>query len=171
MAFLEAAVNEFFQDVEDMHSVYVVGLRPEQRAQLSKYWKKAANGAPVLTKYQQALHFGGKLELDPGDELYFRARLLIRLRNLLVHFVPESASGDTKQPIEQLLETRFEPNRLMAGTGNPYFPDKCLGAGCSAWAVQSAIEFAGEVFRRLGLDPNYLLVGWDEAGNPRQLKA
>jgi len=49
----------------------------------------------------------------------------------------------------------FESNRLMSNSGNPYFPDHCLGAGCAHWAVATARGFTDDFFARLNLRPNY----------------
>jgi len=43
----------------------------------------------------------------------------------------------------------------MAEMGNPYFPDKCLGAGCAEWAVVSAKSFADDFCSRLDIQANY----------------
>ena len=43
----------------------------------------------------------------------------------------------------------------MAGTGNAWWPDFCLGHGCSTWAHAAAIALADEVSNALGIRPNY----------------
>jgi hypothetical protein len=91
---------------------------------------------------------------------------LIKLRNMLVHFRPETASAADIQGIEKQLASKFDENPLMAGAGNPYFPDKCLGAACAQWAAWVAKSFVDEAFSRLGVQPNYQRVGWDDQGNP-----
>ena len=39
-------------------------------------------------------------------------------------------------------------------------PDKCLGAGCTVWAVTAVNWFASEFFGRLGLQPNFQRVSF-----------
>ena len=105
----------------------------------------------------------GHETFDAGSEPLQSAALTIKLRNLLIHFKPETISVINAPKLESQLVNKFPQNSLMAGSGNPFFPDKCLGAGCVNWTVQSAKGFADETFRRLALEPNYQRVRWDDA--------
>ena len=40
---------------------------------------------------------------------------------------------------------------------NPWFPDRCLGAGCAAWSASTARAVADEWTKRLGLPRFYEL--------------
>jgi hypothetical protein len=43
----------------------------------------------------------------------------------------------------------------MADSGNPYFPDKCLGSGHATWAAHLVKKLADEFFQGLSISPNY----------------
>jgi hypothetical protein len=77
------------------------------------------------------------------------------LRNSLVHFKPRWQSGDSTDKLsERLLQKHFVPNPFTSD-GNPFFPDRCLGHGCTKWAWTAALKFADEFFRRLDVEPAY----------------
>lgn len=169
VGFAEAAINEFFQDAADGHVSYIAPIGEQAWAAMVAYWRESKGYGSIIEKYQVALGLAGRVPLSPGSEPFQSFALLIKLRNLLVHFRPETASAEDTQAIEKQLAGRFESNPLMDGAGNPYFPDKCLGAGCAAWAGPVAKAFADEVFSRLGVEPNYQRVSWDDRGEPRSL--
>ena len=43
----------------------------------------------------------------------------------------------------------------MTGSGNPFFPDHCLGHGCTEWAHQTAKALVDQFAASLGLVLNY----------------
>jgi len=49
---------------------------------------------------------------------------------------------------------RFVLNALT-GQGNPFWPDKLLGAGCARWAQQVTMTFIDAFFSRLDLPAPY----------------
>lgn len=166
VAFLEAAINEVFQDAADAQPAHAGNMEADARRALAQFWTESGDRAAVLSKYQHALILSRREPLGRERSPMQDANLLVKLRNALTHFVPESAVSGITQKMERQLKGRFESNRLAKGTANPFFPDHCLGAGCAAWAVRTAHEFADEVFRRLDVRPNYLSVGWDDSGQP-----
>jgi hypothetical protein len=156
IAFLEAAINELFQDASDAHPSYVQSLREEAVSALGDAWDDGADWLNILTKYQLACRLAGVQAFDRGLEPFQSAKLLVQLRNALVHYKPSSRSAGDLTTLEQGLASRFAPNRLMDGSpGNPYFPDKCLGAVCTEWAVRTVEQFATELFARIGVQPNF----------------
>jgi len=154
VAFLEAAINEIYDDVADEHSGYVDPLSRETKRLLSGLWDRVERW-PILEKYQAALLCSGIETFDKGQPPYQDAKLLIDLRNQLMHARPKTQYTGEVDKLGKDLMTRFKPSRLMENTANPYFPDHCLGAGCAGWAVVSAQAFADEFFRRVGMQPNY----------------
>src|SRR5262249_7027465 len=98
--------------------------------------------------------------LAAGTEPFQSAKLLVELRNILAHFRPATMSLSDANSLQSKFLSKFSENVLMVGSGNPYFPDKCLGAGCAGWAVESAKDFADQVFGRLNVQPNYQRVSW-----------
>ena len=163
VSFLEAAINELFTDAaEDYRTPEWTGALPsDAMKQLGSMWEFVGR-KPILDKYQMALTLAGKETYDRSAAPYEDVALLNRLRNSLVHFKPESRTAGLpsdaieSHPVEKGLRGKFPPNQLMEGTGNPYFPDKCLGHGAARWAVESSLKFADDFFlSRLEVKPNY----------------
>jgi hypothetical protein len=165
-SFLEAAVNELFKDCVDGHGSYISVLPAQSVANLADAWNGWHSGGRTivgtLEKYQAALRACSKSELDKGRVPYQDADLLTRLRNALVHFTPESRTADDPHHLGDALRSKFVPNALMQGMGNPYFPDHCLGAGCASWAVLVAQTFGDQFFSAIGIKPNHQLSGFIE---------
>jgi len=167
VAFLEAAVNELFQDAYDGHDGYTKHLEKHVLKSLGGLWQLSGenqNRSPwsILEKYQAALLCGGAEMLSSAEQTYQNAALLIRLRNSLVHYKPATLGGGKDHRLAGSLKGKFESNRLFEGSGNPFFPDKCLGRGCAEWAINASVHLADEVFRQLGVAPNYQVVKWQE---------
>jgi len=161
VAFLEATVNEVFQDACEQHHFYVGSLDSKTLALMKDFWEiteetKNKSRTPILDKYQLALSFAFVPKFDEGAPRYQDASLVEKLRNELVHYKPKSLGGDLVHRLEKSLkEAVFIENKLMAGSANAFFPDKCLGEGCAKWAVDSSRKFADEFFRRIGIEPSY----------------
>ncbi len=150
VAFLEASINEVYDDVADEHPGYVDPLSPETKRLLAGLWERVERW-PILEKYQAALLCSGIEPFEKGKPPYQDAKLLIDLRNQLLHARPKTrATGDVDK-LSKSLKPRFKPSRLMENAGNPYFPSHCLGAGCAGWAVVAAQAFADEFFHRFGI--------------------
>ena len=159
--FLEATINELFQDAKDDHGTrddgYIAPLSPEARAAMSMVWRATKHGRNLGTfeKWQWLVECCGMERLDSGKNPAQDALLVIRLRNLLVHYRPENVAVDEEHELEKALRTKFAPNALLEGSGNPWWPDFCLGHGCTEWAVASARELADHVLAEVGVTPNY----------------
>jgi hypothetical protein len=163
-AFLEAAINEVYADATDRDKLQQTELSSEALHSMRTMWAEfedgdAPRGLNVFTKYQLCLRLLGKTEIEKDQRIHENAIILVRLRNALTHYKPTyqeitpSPSGLSK--LEKSLLGKFPENRRMAGTGNPFLSDRCLGAGCAAWAVRSAEEYADEFFNRISITPNY----------------
>ena len=156
VAFLEAAINETLKDAADGHSSYLAAVPSDVQSAWADFWEVADEGRlSTLEKYQEALTMARVKAFEKGARPYQDAHLVIRLRNALVHYKPESLAANSPEPFAQQLSGKFPENRLMAGSGNPFFPDKCLGAGCAAWGLESAMGFADAFYDRLEVKPNY----------------
>ncbi len=172
-AFLEAAVNELYQDAYDGHGTsgdgYIAPLKPETRKLLAEVWRETDEGVRMrpLDKYQLLLASAGLEPLDRGEQPYQDARLVTQLRNTIAHFQPEDVSAEWPHKLGARLRGKFEENRLMAGAGNPWWPSHCLGAGCAAWAAAAAESLTAHVCAHLGIRPNYQRLredGWSGFG-------
>ncbi len=160
VAFLEATTNELFQDAADVHPSYIKPLDARSTELLAGLWneseQRSVSGWSILDKYQVALLCCGKPLFDKGAIPFQDAKFAIKLRNTLIHYRPETQSQDNLTKLGAGLKSKHFPlNRLMSGSGNPFFPDHCLGAGCSGWIVEAVQKFADEFFDRLQIEPNY----------------
>jgi len=161
VAFLDAAVNELFQDAADGHESYIAPLSSAAREALAAFWEIAEERRlATLDKYQMGLVVTGHRRMEKGKQPFQDAALLVRVRNELVHYHPQSLKSDEPEDLAKKLRSKFPLNRLMEQTGNPFFPDKCLGSGCALWGVQSSATFADAFFGTLGLQPNYQRVSF-----------
>jgi hypothetical protein len=159
VAFLEAAINELYQDAADNHESYINELDPDCKRLMSDFWQfteeRNRSAFNLLDKCQIALTLLRKQQFDLGQLPYQDAAIVVTLRNELVHFKPQSLGGDVEHKLARRLRGKFPENRLMDGSGNPWFPDKCLGHGCAEWAVNSIVRFADEFFAKINVEPNY----------------
>jgi hypothetical protein len=161
VSFLEATVNELFEDAVDGHGVrgdgYLAPLAPGVVVLMASHWVGLAHGRAmsVLDKYELLARCAGVPALDLGARPAQDVAALVRLRNALIHFLPDDTAADLEHHLQRSLRGRFRTNGLMSGMGNPWWPDHCLGAGCAAWAVQSGVAFTDNVMARIGIVPNY----------------
>lgn len=167
--FLEAAVNELFQDAADGHGRtgdgYIATLSDAGVETIAALWIGTNDGRNLnpLEKWQVLLTANGQPPLDRGAAPFQNANLVTQLRNAIVHFRPEDIDQDDAHSWETRLKGKFAPNRLMDGSGNAWWPSHCLGYGCAIWAAKAALAFADDVSARLGIRPNYRRVaddGW-----------
>jgi hypothetical protein len=170
VAFLEATINEFFEDCSDDQYKILKDISKalnEDRINLVKeIWgklelpKKASLG--ILDKYDLALMLFDNCSCDKGVEPFQSAALVVKLRNALVHAGHATATTYstienmpvTPQEWEKRLRGKFIENPLT-GPGNAFYPDKMLSAGCAKWALSSAINFTDEFFKQIGIVPPY----------------
>ncbi len=157
VASLEALVNEILTDAAEGKATAVQGLSPAQLGDIRKLVAlPQTDRLSILEKYD-AIHISlTESPLDKGKEPYQSLRLLIKLRNALVHFFPESVPSDSTREadeiheLEKSLRGRF-PDNPRVSPGNPWYPDKCLGAGCAQWAVDTSRTFADAFCSSLGI--------------------
>jgi hypothetical protein len=155
-AVLDAVANEVFLDATD-NPAALKGLEAGAARRLARVWPRVER-LPALSRCQCALRFARCLRFDEGAEPFQSARLLMALRNALVHARVET--HDTGLPDSALrgwrvgLRGRFSTSPF-AGKNAPYFPDRVLGHGAAHWSARSSIRFADRFFERLGLEPPY----------------
>jgi hypothetical protein len=165
VSFLEATINELFMDSAENPNGNIKDLNKSSVKLFAKMWKK---GIPrtasysIIEKYQIALTLANKKEFDLGTSLLQNVTILIKLRNALVHYEPESVvtksllegTAIKQQKLEQQLKGKFKINPYT-GVDNPFFPDKCLSLGCALWALKSTVDFTDSFFLELGIIPTY----------------
>lgn len=176
-AFLEASINELFYAAGDTNVAHP-SLDETTRKSFDALWSVDGfrRSARVLEKFEVALQLAGSVPLAKGSKPYQDARLLVDLRNALVHYVPSTfvieAGASQDESLDEFgkkFRGKFEENPwrakyLVISSGSepnpaeaeyPFFPERCLGSGCAIWASQSALEFADEFFQRLGIQWYY----------------
>lgn len=164
VAFLEATINEFFSHPERFNC-----LSKDEITKVSALYAffedAGSKDLAILEKYQLILKLTNKKPLDIGAKIFQDAQALIVLRNAITHYklYPRmksiSIEGKFNEPkkgkkpqnrlekMEMDLEKRFRASPFFpAHAGNPFFPDRCFGYGCSKWAIESAIKFTDEFF-------------------------
>jgi hypothetical protein len=161
VAFLEAMINELYQDAYDNHGTtgdgYIAPLDADVRSRMREMWRDTdeGSGLRLLAKYQILLVLSGHERLDQGAQPYQDAQLLVGLRSTLAHYQPEDRSIDVPHIMEGRLKGKFPDNSLMKGSGNSWWPDFCLGHGCTEWGIQSARTLADRIASEIGIQPNY----------------
>jgi len=153
VSFLEAAVNELYQDAADEHPSHVSTLEIQCSRLMAAVWTATERGQRLetLRKYDLALACAGQFDFDRGSQPYQDVALLIRLRNYLIHYRPHDVGGDEESRLgTQLRQRGIAGSILMEGLGNPWFPDHALGAGCAQWAWRAARCFVDEFSSRMG---------------------
>jgi hypothetical protein len=156
VSFLEGQINEVFTDAADDRRDFIHNLG-DRIFLLAEMWNldvPRTAGYPILKKYEIALALAQKEPLDRGALSYSDAKLLIRLRNALIHYEPLSSTSSAKssQSEEQKFRGKFPINPLT-GSKTPFFPERCLGHGCAKWAVESSVTFVDQFCSKLGIEP------------------
>lgn len=163
VAFLEARVNTVWQDAADRRdgaeggNPRLDGLTVETIALLRELWKYDAvqRSLSLLEKFDAVLRTAREPGMDKSRRPYQDVDPLIRLRNALVHFKPETQWSDEVHRLEARLRDRIPDNPLMPDT-QPWFPHQPLCAGVAEWAWRSCVAFVQEWEAQLGLTDRYL---------------
>ena len=167
VSFLESTINELYADVADGAYYYTDEKHEVLLRLIGEKWKNEKNfdRAPLLSKYQKILIIAGIPTFDEGDQAFANLRILIEIRNHLMHYTREwVVIGDggsrgigeetTSGKFGKILRQKFATNPF-ALKNQPFFPNKCLGHGCAEWAVVNSLIFTDEFFRRLELPAPY----------------
>ena len=160
---LEAAINEFFQDYVGQKSNLNSHLPDDLRMLLVNTWFYIKKEWSILDKYHEALRVCAK-EPIKGDNRSENAKLVVSLRNQLVHFKPVSWDSDPPivpddlEGLVRKLEGKFPTNPLIPESAD-FWPGKCLSFGCAEWALSSALAFRGLFFERMGREDILLRPG------------
>jgi hypothetical protein len=108
-------------------SAMVISPRSQPRPlrPMSATWTGTCEGSKpnALEKWQLMLIFAGREPLHRGGAPYQDAQLVMQLRNAILHFRPEHVAADEPHKMEERLRGKFVDNRLMEGSGNPWWPD------------------------------------------------
>lgn len=164
VSFLEAYINELYQDashtaagrIGDISS-RLHGLPQEAQQKLAskwddEIWPASQGNEPygLTKKYQSALKCANKGRYDEAtDDQFVDITSLIRLRNRLVHFTPESIDvADRDFDMEKRLRGKFADSPFPA---DPWYMNGCLGAGLAQWSHELVTKFVKDFIGRIGL--------------------
>jgi hypothetical protein len=149
-SFLEASINELYLELQNLSQSGHPRLPPRELGLLLRVWPDVV-GSPVLHKYQVALSISDADNYDESRPPYIDADSLLRLRDGLLSCTPDwDDSRGKHRTLEKRLRTKFPPSSLAPASA-PWFPDRCLGAGCAKWAVRTAQAFSDDFCRRMGI--------------------
>lgn len=162
-AFLEATINEFFSDCADKHSEIRKTLPSAEL--MGRLWVRNIPRTaryPIIEKYEIALEISGKEPLDNSTNPYQDTKLLIELRNALIHYEPENVLTSDSKPTAPTQVHKFEkkfrgkfPLNPLADVITVFYPEQMLGHGCALWALRTAVAFSDVFFASLDLVPRY----------------
>lgn len=159
VAFLEANINELFVETQDPKGP-LAEMDRDKLAGFEGLWTENVDRQPILCKYLLFLKTMGCPPLDKGTRTWMNVRLLIELRNKLVHYQASWLDGGTANMIRPgaLVKSKLitpmrqlprVPGAAGRGTGS------WLSAGTALWAVQAAMEFTETFFEPLEIPPTY----------------
>ena len=147
VACLEAYINELYADGAPKFDEVAVNLRQE-------IWGLIEEKS-ILEKYQMALVMKDKPKFIQGEEPYQSVDILIKVRNILVHFKPEWHHKQKQHAkIGRMLQGKFSLSPFVEGDA-PIFPTKSMTFGMAKWAVESSINFISQFSVKADL-PNRL---------------
>ena len=163
LAFIEAVINEVVCDICD-GTERITSIPLNERKIIKEKWitGNLDRNYPIK-KYNEVLKILNCDTFDKASDLYQNIEVLISLRNTLIHYKPEWYSTHSSHLSEtenqhfltDRLIGKFEFSTMFKNTGNPFFPDKCIGYGCSIWAIRNVLSFSDAFHKRIGLKPIY----------------
>ena len=118
-----------------------------------------------IDKCQDALTATGHPRLNTGSGTGQTFDVVRRLRNALVHYKPEWEHGFITGALYNDLKNRLKGRENRQRIGEPWFPNKAVGAGCAEWAVDTSVAFALQWHTAMGLDAaefDRIYVNWSE---------
>ena len=148
VASLEYNINEYLSDPH----VLLAKLPSEAREQLCTLIGAQTR---ILEKYESAVAVRGIEAFNKGRNPDQNVKVLIDLRNELVHFHPEwHDEQDRHAKLGRRLRARFAFSPFIPEK-EPLFPIRYISHGCSMWAVKSALAFMDAFANRLGLQNRF----------------
>ena len=148
VAYADSTINELLQDAwENLRANWQID--EPRRLRLAALWPTLrGERCGIEDKYKRAVKaVDGDMDWGKGPSQDFG--LVVRIRNSLVHFVPETQSVVRLSKLSnQVQQKRFQ--NPMLGPGNPPFPGQVLSAQGANWAVDTTSSFVDEALSQLG---------------------
>jgi hypothetical protein len=101
----------------------------------------------TLDRYELVLHLLKKPPIEKGGQIYKDVRLLIDLRNQLIHY----KSRERKKLFDRLQELKLEKPPFILPTAN-FFPHKCMSASLASWSVLTAVNYINHFYTKLNVE-------------------
>jgi len=153
VASIEGLINEILSGPNDrlVDKGNLQNVSDQAYLRWGRLWKDGAfDKQNALEKCQLALSVAD-LEPLPRDRGAVQdLKLLISLRNEIVHSEPKYRADGKDLPekdrdkLERSLKSKFEPNQLVPQSA-PFIWQRCLGAGCAQWCVETESAFQSPV--------------------------
>lgn len=146
VASLEAYANELFSD----RTTVFPGYSKELLNHLWETYERRQTG----DKFDFALLLMGKTKLNRGVPPFQDVRVLVELRNALIHFKPEWENEAVEHKrLSEKLHRKIEGSPFLSD--EPLFPRGWASHSCTTWAVSNAIAFAKNFEELSGLPEKY----------------
>jgi hypothetical protein len=157
-AFLEAFINELYLSAVDGSPSSEFGLENTNAEAMAKEWRNKEDDLwSLLDKYKKALSCCKIAAYEESNSPFKEASDLVYLRNSVTHYKPEWDDSLRKHAnIAARLQGQFPENRF-ALPNQAFFPHRCLGAGCAAWASSASLSFATDFKSRMGLKETFAI--------------
>lgn len=165
-SFIEATIREIICDIiEGQPRITYLSL--DDRRTIESEWNKKGRDnlerRSTINKYKSVLKLIKQNCLNENSTLFMNVSSVIDVRNTLVHYTPEDYSihspflseNHDQYELTEFLDGKFEYSTFYKKSGNPFFPDKCLGYGFSKWALINAVSFVDDFHNSVGLKPIY----------------
>lgn len=137
VAGLEANINELFADIQD-EIIVIDGFDTKL---LENSWTDIEK-LSILEKYEKFFEMAKSEKFDRSGREYQFVKILITVRNALVHYKPEwHAEKKEHFKISQQLKGKFKLSPFLDDNA-PVFPMRCMTHNFAEWAVLSVLEFA-----------------------------
>jgi hypothetical protein len=169
VAAVEGMINEIFSGAADQtpRRLPMRNVDVKSYARWAQLWNGGAvdQGLNALEKCQLALAEANLPPLPSDRSAVENMKALIALRNELVHSEPKFRSHGTdlpqkeRDPLERKLRGKFKPNQLVSEHA-PFIWQRCLGAGCAKWSVETLSAFENEFYAALGISL-HIEIHWD----------
>jgi hypothetical protein len=156
-AFIEAYINELYLSATEGSPDSEFGLDDTRASKMADKWRKDGENTRwyLLKKFQDALTCSNLTPYSVEASPYKEASKLTALRNAVTHYKPEWDDAQKQHAdIDALLQGEF-PESRFASRGQIFFPHRCLGAGCAAWAVATASNLVRDFSTKMELKDRF----------------
>lgn len=145
VASIESNINEYLSDPSKLFSELNSDAQNELCSLISRL--------SIVDKYQKVLSSKGINIFETGAQPLQDIKILISLRNELVHFHPEWHDEQERHlKLGQKLRGKFELSPFISESSGVLFPQRIVSHGCTKWAVLKTIEFIEEFCKKLSIE-------------------